>query len=231
MAELNPFVALDEAPTTRPQDAPVKTGFGVGRFGPWQQDTERGVVLDRFYGKPDPTGIHVRKFEKPWMRQLAFIMASCGGRTSLKDAAKELGVAYATALDVAKQPFFQETVQVLMAEYGGKDIMDLFKGEAVASLLTMVELRDDAKAPASVRQRAAADIMDRACGKAVQRIESDAVVRSGDPVADVENLKRQNAALRERLDLPAPEGCERDTGAAVLDLSHSPGPGTTCAQT
>ena len=70
-------------------------------------------------------------------------------------------------------------------------MMGLFRAEAPDSLNTLRELRDNPRVPAQARISCARDILDRALGKPVQRIESSNVPTSDDPAAEIERLEAE----------------------------------------
>ena len=146
----------------------------------------------RFHGtKPAE---HYLPEEKPWHRAAALMFAA--GAVTIKEVAEAFDVTPPTVRNLLRTPWFQERVSDLMAEHGGRDIMTLFKAETYNSLVTLVELRDNTKVPAAVRRATAVDILDRALGKAVQRVETTDVPVSADPVAEAQRLERENGFLR-----------------------------------
>ena len=96
------------------------------------------------------------------------------------------------------QPFFQERVTAIMAE-NRRDVMDLFRGERINSLETLVAIRDNEKAPAAARVACCQEILDRTLGRPVQRVEAVGEVTSSDPVAEVERLEAEVKRLKEEL--------------------------------
>lgn len=181
---------------------------GPGAFGPGMvikgthhPVADRPIQLNRFAGRRDPTPEEKLTFEKPWHRAAAYHWAS--GKMSLMKIAEACEVSYQQVQKLAKNPWFQETVNLILKENGAQDIMDLFKAECQNSLLTVIELRDDVKAPASVRRQAAIDILHQCLGKPTQRVEAEDVTpRSADPVGDAAAIEREaaeNARLRESL--------------------------------
>jgi hypothetical protein len=62
------------------------------------------------------------------------------------------------------------------------------------------EIRDNREASAHARIECARDILDRALGKAVQRVETAGVVTSEDPVAEVARRESEVKRLREEGD-------------------------------
>lgn len=126
--------------------------------------------------------------EQPWHRAAAFAFAL---GASMKDVADKLGRSQPAVQNLLRQTWFQTRVSALMAEYGAKDIIELFRAEQINSLCTLVQLRDDPEVAASSRILCARDILDRALGKPTQRVETIGVPMSSDPVAEVERLERQ----------------------------------------
>lgn len=154
------------------------------------------VTLGKFHGSKDLPEGQGTQHEKPWHRQAAFAFAL--GATS-REVARQLEVAESTVSNLLRMPWFQKRVTDVMAEYGGKDIVELFRAEQFASLATIVQLRDDPKVAPSVRMNCAKDILDRALGKAVQRVESSASLSSDDPVTEVRRLEEENRRLQSQL--------------------------------
>ena len=79
-------------------------------------------------------------------------------------------------------------------EAAKNDIFTLFRQEAYESLRTLVALRDDLNAPASVRLRAAQDLLDRAGYRAPKKIEHSGAVQVEDRL-DVDGANEILAAL------------------------------------
>jgi hypothetical protein len=104
-------------------------------------------------------------------------------------------VSLPTIYNLMRQQWFQERVTTFMLE-AGRDVMQLFRGESYNSLMTLVELRDNEKVSSAVRRTSAVDILDRALGKPLQRVEQSNVPISSDPVAEAARLEEQNERLR-----------------------------------
>lgn len=189
--ELNPTFGAIGNGRGNPLGNPQNLVHGV--TGP-RTVADRPVDLSRLRGHRDPHPQEVRKFEQPWHRAAAYHWAS--GKMSLKNIATACDVSYESVKALAKNPWFQETVQLIMQENGAQDIMDLFKAECQNSLLTIIELRDDPKAPASVRRQSATDILHQCLGKPTQRVEMETATVSDDPVAEVAKLEEENKRLR-----------------------------------
>ncbi len=148
--------------------------------------------LAALYGKDRQQPHWEVKTEQPWHRAAAFMFAQ--GATAV-DVAENLGHCPTTVQNLLRQPWFQETVTTLMAENGGKDIMALFRAEQFNSLVTLVELRDNPKVPAATRKACATDILDRALGKALVRVETSSIPTSSNPADEVKQLEAQLSRL------------------------------------
>ena len=109
-------------------------------------------------------------------------------------------VAHACAVDVTliyrlrNALWFQERVTALMSEQD-KDVMEIFKNARGAMAMKLVDLALTAESE-TVQLAACDKVLDRFLGKAVQRVESDTIVRSSDPVAEKEALLREIASMQ-----------------------------------
>jgi hypothetical protein len=149
---------------------------------------------EQFFGVP--YSAKVIQHEKPWHRMAAYLFAAGRDRREVARAVEKSEEQVGLLM---RQEWFQAQVTAMMAE-DGKDICELFKSEAMNSLHTLVELRDDVETPKSVRLASALAILDRApnVGKPVQRIETMRRPFSGDPVVEAERLKEENKQLLEK---------------------------------
>lgn len=150
-------------------------------------------AMSRLHGKKPPVWDVLT--EQPWHRLAAFLF--CQGATTA-DISRELEVSPVTVGNLLRQTWFQEHVTKLMSEHGGKDIIALFKAEQFNSLCTLIEIRDSAKTPATVRVKCATDILDRALGRAVQRIETQSIPTSSDPVQEAKQIEMQISHLQQK---------------------------------
>jgi hypothetical protein len=164
---------------------------------------QRIILDDRFMGVKDPMW-ELNK-EQPWHRWAAFAFAL---GANIKDVANKLGKSEPAVQNLLRQPWFQKMVNTLMAECGARDIMQMFQSETFNSLVTLIELRDNPRVPAHARMQCAKDILDRALGKPVQRVETTTMPSSDDPVAEVERLELEVNRLR------------RDTGTSSEATSY-----------
>lgn len=153
------------------------------------EDTAPEPVYRSLHGTPDP--LRELDREKPWHRP-AMTMFSLGA--TVREVAKAFDKSEPTVSNALRQPWFQDQLVTIM-EAEGKDIMTLFRAEAFNSLVTLVETRDNDKVSPAVRVSCARDILDRAHGKALQRIESSSTVTSLNPVAEVAAIERENQHL------------------------------------
>lgn len=154
------------------------------------------ILDDKFMGVKEPMWDLDK--EQPWHRMAAFAFAL--GATC-KDVAQRLGKSEPAVQNLLRQKWFQKEVTQIMAEYGARDVMDMFRAEQFNSLVTLVEMRDNVRVPAAARITCARDILDRALGKPVQRVETANVVSSDDPVAEVERLEQEVNRMRPQQEL------------------------------
>lgn len=133
--------------------------------------------------------------EEPWHRHAAMCYAmGMTAKNIAEDCKKSLPAVY----KLIRRKEFQANVTSLVETHGVGDIMANFRSEVIASLATLVEIRDDEKAPKAVRANIAFGILERVLGKAVQKVEHSGQV-SSDPVAEVERLEAQNQLARKEL--------------------------------
>jgi transposase len=134
------------------------------------------------------------KNEQAWHRMAAHMILM---GMSNKEIANAASVHPATVSILKAQRWFQELLAVLANE-AGAGALALVQSEAVQSVLTLAELRDDAEAPPSVRLQAAKALMEQSMGKPTQRIESNVRTHSVSPQEEMEELQREIEALRRR---------------------------------
>lgn len=146
----------------------------------------------RFHGSK--AAAFILEEEKPWHKAAALMFAA--GAVTTTEVASAFGVCVGTVRNLLRQPWFQEQVTALMVEHGGRDIMSLFRAESFNSLVTLIELRDSDKTPTPVKRACAVDILDRALGKPIQRVETSEIPTSSDPVGEVKRLTEANERLR-----------------------------------
>ena len=143
--------------------------------------------------------------EQPWHQHAA---RYCAMGMVPKEVANACGVDVQVIYRLRNSLWFQDRVTALMAEQD-KDVMEIFKNARGAMAMKMVDLALTAESE-TVRLAACDKVLDRFLGKAVQRVESDTIVRSTDPVAEKEALLREIATLAS----PA-EGVMREDNAEI----------------
>jgi hypothetical protein len=131
--------------------------------------------------------------EAPWHKAAAVMYAMGANGRQLAQAFDKSEVWISNLI---RQAWFLERVWAIMSEEGGIPAIEPFRAEQLSSLATLVEIRDNPKAPASARVWCAKDILDRALGKPLQRVETAGAVTSEDPVAEVERLEAEVKRLR-----------------------------------
>lgn len=134
------------------------------------------------------------KNEQPWHRMAAYMLLA--GRTNSEIAA----AAERTAVQVCVlrgQRWFQQLLATLANETGD-DIIGVLAGEALASVETIVSLRDDAELPARVRLSAAQTLLEQAHGKPVQKILSHTQHSSADPTQEMQDILSELQALKNK---------------------------------
>lgn len=138
--------------------------------------------------------------EQPWHQHAA---RYCAMGMVPKEVAAACGCDVQSIYRLRNALWFQERVTALMAEQD-KDVMEIFKNARGAMAMKLVDLALTAESE-TVQLSAADKVLDRFLGKAVQRVESDTIVRSADAVAEREALLREIAALNPGGEQPASE--------------------------
>jgi hypothetical protein len=133
-----------------------------------------------------------RHFEQFWHKTAALLFAV--GKNNAQ-VAEECGVSSETIRALARTGWFQEMVSKIIADNGGRDMVEIFRRDAIEAHGLLVELRQNEKTPVSLRAKLATDAVERYHGKATQRVEHGTIA-SADPVAEVAELERQLENLR-----------------------------------
>lgn len=143
--------------------------------------------------RPNHREAENRQFEQPWHRPVALMLAK---NISTADISTAVGKTTETINELRRTPWFNKMVTDIIYDNGGQDLLELMKAEVLNSHNVMVQLRDDAKVSPVVRLNAAKTLIEQVMGRAVQRIETNTTVHSGDAVAEVEALEAENERLR-----------------------------------
>jgi len=145
-----------------------------------------------FRGTPEP--LRELQKERPIHRIAAFMVAA---GASFQEVARRLDVHHNTVSNWFRQKWFQEYVDDEIRAAGIDPLKNLLAGAAKDCVLTLIELRDDEKVPASVRAKAASDILDRAYGKAPSVVHN--VQHTGQAMTDITAVERE---IRELMSSP-----------------------------
>ena len=97
-----------------------------------------------------------------------------------------------------RAPWAQRRIAELMAD-PAQDVLDAFRSELRTSLDVIVSIRDDEKAPSSVRLTASNSIIDRVLGKAMTKVEVSGPKSETDPVKEAQRLREEIARGTEKL--------------------------------
>lgn len=199
-----PLPALDEVldidlGSVAPPDRTGPRGGDLNRhMNPQYRDAEfqpkdGGLGLHRQEYRPH--AIPGLKNEQPWHRMAAYMLLA--GRSNV-EISKAADVTPAQVTFLRAQRWFQELIATL-ANDTGQDILGVVRGEALASVQTLVEIRNDDNAPSSVRRAAAKDLLEFAVGKAVQRTINENHNRSyDDPAVEHASLLAELQSLEQR---------------------------------
>lgn len=134
--------------------------------------------------------------EQPWHRMAAYMLIN--GHTN-KEIAAAAGVQPTTVSILRANRWFQELVAVLANE-AGRDLTMIVQSEALASMETVVAIRDDANLPARTRLSAATFLFEQAHGKAVQKIVSSNINHTSNltPQEEMAQIREELELLRKR---------------------------------
>lgn len=134
------------------------------------------------------------KGEQPIYILMCYLMAS--GKTT-EEIAAQTGYTPAGVRLIQKQPSFRKRFLEITKE-GGQEAVEAFvKGQSMASLEVLVEVRDDKGTLASTRVQAANAILDRALGKPAVYVKTESSLNLNSAASTKEDLERQLAAVRE----------------------------------
>lgn len=92
---------------------------------------------------------------------------------SLKEIAEATNYSEGAVRMITKQPWFRKRFLRITADAGRNSVESFLAGETMTSLEVLVEIRDDSGQKGPTRVAAANSILDRALGKAVQKVETE----------------------------------------------------------
>lgn len=143
---------------------------------------------------------HQVVYEKPWHRMALHLFTA---NMSIREVAAVLDKSDSAVSDLLRTGWFQKQLTETIEKNGGSDVMALCKSEAINSIQTLIEIRDNPSVPAMARRACAMDLLERYHGKAVQKIETKHSYASDDPVQEAANLEKQISGLVPQLAPPS----------------------------
>lgn len=157
-------------------------------------DTEAQVGYemseDRLHNDRTPNLGVVR--EQPVHRVMILLKAQGLSNTEI---AKKLGCTGPWVSQVLRQPWARQRLLDELNQAGRPVIQSLLAGEAVNSIMTLIEVRDNASAKPSERAGAANSLLDRYLGKPVAIVEQHNIT---EPTSkDVDELDRELVRLEQ----------------------------------
>ena len=146
---------------------------------------------NRLFGDKEPN--LAIKCERPEHRLIVYLKARGMSNTEI---AKQTGYGYQWVCQIVRQPWFRARFVQECTDAGQDVIKTFLTSEAMPSLETLAEIRDDEEQKGATRVTAANSILDRFLGKPIQHVETEKVSDSLDKAReDVEALERQVRAL------------------------------------
>jgi hypothetical protein len=149
-------------------------------------------AADALFGAKDPN-LQI-KHEKPEHRYILWMKAN---GSSNREIARQTDYTEAWLSQLFRQPWAQAQLVQMMKE-SGKGILDqtleLIQGEAVNSVLKLVDIRDDPDTPKAVQRACSVDIIEQFLGKPKQKVE----VQENANNSSVEDLDKKLAELEKQ---------------------------------
>jgi transcriptional regulator with XRE-family HTH domain len=106
--------------------------------------------------------------EKPEHRAMVYMKAQ---GLSNNEVAEKTGYSVSWVSQICRQPWFRKQLIKELKNAGVDAVRKCIQAAALDSVFTLIDLRDDIKAPAAVRSRNADSLLDRYLGKATQHLE------------------------------------------------------------
>ena len=122
------------------------------------------------------------------------IYLKCNGFTN-REIANKTGFHIVTINNVCKQSWARAIILAEITRAGRDQVETVLQGEALESVLKLIDIRDDDKTPVEVKRKAANDLLDRYMGKPNQPITHAEV----DPrqLSDIQLAEIAKKALRQ----------------------------------
>lgn len=105
---------------------------------------------------------YVLKRERPEHRIIVMLKAQ--GYTNV-EIARQIGWTTPGIANIVKQPWARELILKEITKAGRDQVEATLQGEALNSIMKLIEIRDDEKVAAEVQRKAANDLLDRMYGK------------------------------------------------------------------
>lgn len=107
--------------------------------------------------------------EKPEHRAIVFMKAQ---GFSNREIASHSGYTESWVSQVVRQPWARQRILSILHTQGEDAVRLAIQGSALDSVYTLIDIRDNDKAPASARLGAASNLLDRFLGKPTQHVEA-----------------------------------------------------------
>lgn len=132
--------------------------------------------------------------EKPEHRLIVYLKAQ---GFSNKEVSDKTGYTQAWVSQITRQPWFRLRLVQELREAGVDQIQQVLKANALDSIFTLVDLRDDPQAPKAVRKACADSLLDRYLGKPTQKFENEKP--STPSTEELNHLEQQIAEIDRKL--------------------------------
>ena len=179
-------------PTTGPRGGDLTASIHPRE---WRTTSLKDQVtgLHRFEDEfAETTAIPVKN-EQPWHLMAAYMIVA---KRTNSEVAMAAGVDPNTISRLKAQRWFQERLAQIANEEG-EEVVGVLKGEALASVMKLVDLRDGSESE-RVQLTAATTLLEHAQGKPTQKILSHSTRSNLDPKEEYDELMRDLEALRKQ---------------------------------
>ncbi len=162
---------------------------------PYTGDEEEGVR--GLFGD----SVAYQKYKKEQPRHRLILWMILNGHKP-KEVATALRLSVQTIYQVQNQPWFQQAFCELSTEMGNDAMESYLQGQVVETCKTLVSIRDEEKAPYSVRKAACDSILDRVRGKPTVHVKQEVTGHIDNVVYDaavlLEEQKKNEQILKSR---------------------------------
>ena len=140
---------------------------------------------------------HARLKEKPEHRIMLHLKLS--GKTN-KEISEITGLGYHSVCTICRQDWFLKRFAYFSAQYGKDAVDSIFESEAMNSIQTLIEIRDNGKNESN-RRAAAEHILDRFLGKPAQHIHNTKkhIIEPGEGKKKLQTLDQQIEELEKEI--------------------------------